>query len=188
MITERRQLSYPSIITSTKQFWSSKSSMISPGILLWVKSSVMVQSTHNLADRARTINSNADLPSGNEVGAPGVDIGVPAQELSHGEFVLVAWDDVPASISKSNCIVVDACFCVSLAWKPRYILCSHSQNSVIFQAVASTSTLVVSTATEAPREATPRRHAMFLMVIATILDLVWWIFRTVEMELDFVVD
>jgi hypothetical protein len=50
----------------------------------------MIQSTRNLADRARTINSNADLPSGNEVGAPGVDIGVPAQELSHGEFVLVA--------------------------------------------------------------------------------------------------
>jgi hypothetical protein len=48
--------------------------------------------------------------------------------------------------------------------------------------------LVVSTATDAPREATPRRHAMFLMVMATILDLVCWIFRTVEMELDFVVD
>lgn len=117
MITERRQLSYPWLLLPPNNFEAPSPRCYPRAFLPWVKASAMMLSTRHLAFRARTINSNANLPSGNEVGAPGVDIIVPAQELSHGEFVLVAWDDVPAGVSKANCIVINACFV--LAWLER---------------------------------------------------------------------
>jgi hypothetical protein len=47
----------------------------------------------------RTGNTNANVPTGDEIRAGGVDIGIPAQELLHGEGVPVAIDDVPAGIA-----------------------------------------------------------------------------------------
>lgn len=168
------------VITSTKQFWSSKPSMLSPGI------PPLSQSIRNDAiDSTSSIQGQDDQlqckPAVREWGWSTrgwyhcSSTGAVSWWICSG---CVRW--CPSRCLQSQLYSNQCLFCVSLAWKTRCILCSHSQNSVIFQAVTSTSTLVVSTATEAPREATPRRHAMFLMVMATILDLVRWICRTAE--------
>jgi hypothetical protein len=44
-------------------------------------------------------NTNANVATGDEIRAGGVDLGIPAQELLHGEGVPVAIDDVPAGIA-----------------------------------------------------------------------------------------
>jgi hypothetical protein len=44
-------------------------------------------------------NTNANVPTGDEIRAGGVDIVIPAQELLHGEGVPVAIDYVPAGIA-----------------------------------------------------------------------------------------
>lgn len=67
-----------------------------------------------LADN-RPTNPNANITARNEIRAPRVDVRVPAQELSHGEGIIILRDDVPAGISVLHLVVEVACN-LSLAW------------------------------------------------------------------------
>lgn len=45
------------------------------------------------------VDSDADIATGDEIRAPGVDVWIPAHELFDGKGILVPGDDVPAGIS-----------------------------------------------------------------------------------------
>lgn len=59
----------------------------------------MLFSEHPSAQWASAVDSDADITTGNEIRAPGVDVWIPAHELPDSEGILVPGDDVPAGIS-----------------------------------------------------------------------------------------
>lgn len=108
---------------------------------------------------------DAELATGDEVGATWVDFRVPAQKLGDRELVIEPGNDIPASISNTDGIVLSTCHWVSPSWNFASLV-YNSQYASLFGGVDSCVCLAsmsmfsriasLAMALAVPREASPK--------------------------------